>query len=351
MNVSKFLIMHNANIREAIKLMDRGGMGFICVTNESNEVIGVVTDGDFRRSILNEVNLDLPIQNIINKNYKFLIEGYSLEEAKELFLKSTIRHIPILNKNKNLVEILIKEKTINATNYVEKERLDIDVVIMAGGKGTRLDPFTRILPKPLIPIGEKTILETIIEKFLDYHIDKFYISVNHKAGIIKSYFNDIQPNYELNYIFEDKPLGTIGALKQLENKIDRDILLTNCDILIDADYSDLIKHHSNSGNDITIVTSLKHYKIPYGICEIENGGQLIGIREKPEYDLLVNTGMYVLNPKVLKHIPLNEFFHITHLIDKIRNTHKIGVFPISENSWTDTGEWSEYKKAIAKVGF
>ena len=145
---------------------------------------------------------------------------------------------------------------------------------------------------------------------------------------------------------EDKPLGTVGALKQLEGYSEKEIILTNCDIIIEADYYDLVQYHKKKKNDITIVASLKHYNIPYGICEIENGGGLIEIKEKPEFDMLVNTGMYVLNPSVLKEIPKDEFFHITHLIGKIKENYKIGVFPISENAWMDTGEWGEYKKAI-----
>jgi len=140
----------------------------------------------------------------------------------------------------------------------------------------------------------------------------------------------------------------VGALKQLEGAFSKEIILTNCDIIIETDYADLLKHHKEQNNDITIVASLKHYHIPYGICEIENGGQLVNIKEKPEYDFLVNTGMYVINPGVIKYIPENEFFHITHLIDRIKLTHRIGIYPISENSWTDTGEWIEYKKAVEK---
>lgn len=141
----------------------------------------------------------------------------------------------------------------------------------------------------------------------------------------------------------------MGAIKQLEGKIKKDIILTNCDIIVNTDYHDLVKHHKRENNDITIVASLKHYIIPYGICEIENGGKLITIREKPEYDLFVNAGMYILNPQILKYIPNNEFFHMTHLIEKIKKTHKVGIYPISEKSWLDTGEWVEYKKAVEKL--
>jgi NDP-sugar pyrophosphorylase family protein len=276
--------------------------------------------------------------------------GYELEIVKNDILKLKITYVPVIDGERRIVEFLVWDKLFDGKiKRKTKETIDIPVVIMAGGKGTRLDPFTRILPKPLIPIGDKTILEIIIENFLDYHVNHFYISVNHKAKIIKSYFEELNPKYGLTFLYEDKPLGTVGALKQLEGQLEGDLILTNCDIIINADYADILIHHKSNKNDITVVASLKHYNIPYGICEIENGGKLLNIKEKPEYDFLVNTGMYVINPDVLKYIPKDEFFHITHLIEKIKLSHKIGIYPISENSWTDTGEWIEYKKAVEKL--
>lgn len=174
--------------------------------------------------------------------------------------------------------------------------------------------------------------------------------VNHKARIIKSYFEEISPDYELTYLYEEKPLGTIGALKQLEGKVEKEIILTNCDIIIDTDYSDLVKYHTENQNDITIVASLKHYNIPYGICETVNGGTLLSIKEKPEYDFLVNTGMYIINRMLLKYIPQNDFFNATDLVEKaIRKKEKVGIYPISANSWPDIGEMDEYKKALIKL--
>jgi dTDP-glucose pyrophosphorylase len=344
-------VKENLSIKDAIRAMDNGGIGFICVINNEEKVKGIVTDGDFRRAILNEIDLNEKIITITNQKYSYLREGYLNEQVEKIFQETIVRHIPIIDAEGTLKEIITEENFFGIKNRIKKktEFLDCEVVIMAGGKGTRLDPFTRILPKPLIPIGDKTILEVIIDKFTNFNIDHFYVSVNHKAKIIKSYFEEIDPVYSITYIDEDKPLGTVGALKQLENKINKEIILTNCDIIIETDYSDLMKHHIKQKNDITIVASLKHYNIPYGICEIENGGNLVKILEKPEYDFLVNTGMYVIDPKVLKYIPENEFFHITDLIEKIKTSHKVSIYPISEKSWADTGEWVEYKKAVQKL--
>ncbi|MBU2494641.1 MAG: CBS domain-containing protein [Bacteroidetes bacterium] len=346
---ANIIINKTATAKDAIKQLDKNLEKILFVVDENNKLIGSVTDGDIRRWILKDGDLSIEIEKVCFKGTFFVRHNYNIDFIKKEIRKREISHVPVVNDDHAIVEFLVwdklfDEKTVRKT----KKQLDAEVVIMAGGKGTRLDPFTKILPKPLIPIGDKSILEIIIEKFTDYGNDEFYVSVNHKAKIIKSYFEEIQPSYKINYIDEEIPLGTIGALKKLDGRIKKNIILTNCDIIIEADYTDILEHHIIENNDITIVTSLKHYNIPYGICEIENGGQLVNIKEKPEYDLLVNTGMYVLKPEVLKYIPKDEFFHITHLIEKIKLTHKIGIYPISENSWVDTGEWVEYKKAVEK---
>ncbi len=347
---SSILIDKSASVKDAMKQLDKTAEKILFVIEDNNKLVGSLTDGDIRRWILNDGSLNEIVSNVCFKGTFYVDTQYILSEVKKEILKRQIIYAPVVNAEKEIVEFLVWDKLFDGKLLRKtKEPLDAKVVIMAGGKGTRLDPFTKILPKPLIPIGDKTILEIIIDKFVDYKVNEFYVSVNHKAKIIKSYFEEIQPEYKINFLYEDKPLGTVGALKQLEGICNKEIILTNCDIIIEADYLDLLKHHKEHKNDITIVASLKHYNIPYGICEIENGGQLLNIKEKPEYDFLVNTGMYIINPDVLKYIPKDEFFHITHLIEKIKPTHRIGIYPISENSWTDTGEWIEYKKAVEKL--
>jgi NDP-sugar pyrophosphorylase family protein len=225
-------------------------------------------------------------------------------------------------------------------------------IIMAGGFGTRLDPFTKILPKPLIPIGDKTIIEIIIDKFRAHQIENFYISVNYKSKIIKSFFEELAPSYNVHFIDETIPLGTVGCLKSLCNIDTKSVLISNCDIIINTDYSDFVEFHEENGNDISLVASLMNFKIPYGVCEIKNQGELIRIIEKPEYDILASTGMYIINTNVLSYIPDGVVFHVTDLIHTVKERGgKVGVFPISSESWMDTGEWSEYKKTVDKMNF
>lgn len=344
------LIYKDASVKDAMKQLDKTAEKILFVVEGENKLVGSLTDGDIRRWILKDGTLDAKVEDVCYKHTFYITPDYNLEDVKAEILKRKIVYVPIINSNKEIIEFLIWDEIFEGKiKRKPKEKLNIPIVIMAGGKGTRLDPFTKILPKPLIPIGDKSVLEIIIEKFLEYNAESFYVSLNHKAKIIKSYFEELQPDYKLVFLYEEKPLGTVGALKQLEGKINKEILLTNCDIIVDIDYSDLLKYHRMNKNDITIVTSLKHYNIPYGICEIENGGRLKNINEKPEYNFLVNTGMYLVNPDILKYIPHNEFFNMTDLIELVKDRHSVGVYPISENSWIDTGEWVEYKKAVEKL--
>jgi NDP-sugar pyrophosphorylase family protein len=229
--------------------------------------------------------------------------------------------------------------------------LHVPVVIMAGGKGTRLAPFTNVLPKPLIPVGDKTILETIIEKFLPYQVTEFYITVNHKAGIIRSYFDDLDPAYTVHFVEEPVPTGTAGGLLLLRERIGERLLVTNCDIIVDTEYSDIETIHRTERNTITLVTSVKRFSIPYGVCSVENGTGLVSIVEKPNYDLLVNTGMYIVEASALDLIPPSTMFHMTDLVEAVKKQGmRVGVYPISEDKWIDVGEWDAYKSSLRKLG-
>lgn len=347
------MVKYGTPLKEALTLLEENERRILFVVDQQMRLIGTLTDGDIRRWILAEGKLDGPIDQVCNTQPYVVGMNFDLERIKIDMLEKHFVGIPVINDNRELVDVLFWENVFG-DDLIRKTAKPIllPVVIMAGGKGTRLDPFTKILPKPLIPLGDKTVIEQIIDSFVACGVDNFYISVNYKSRIIKSFFEELNPVYSVEYIHEDKPLGTAGCLRYLYGKVNTSIMVTNCDIIIKADYHDIIDFHTSHNNDVTLVASLKNYNIPYGVCEIENGGILTQIREKPEYNFLVNTGMYVLQPEILAHIPENEFFHITHLIEKLKELGgKIGVYPISENSWIDTGEWSEYKNALNRMNY
>jgi len=345
LNFDKLIIEDNKTIKEALIKIDQGAKKNVFVVNSENEMIGMISDGDIRRWILKNGDLYDKIDRIINRNPKFIYVTDGWDDAKDLMLKYSIDIIPVIDEEKHISNIIVWEDLFKKGEKQVLKKINLRVVIMAGGKGTRLDPFTRVLPKPLIPLGDKPIIEVIMDKFAEFGMTSFFISVNHKAKMIKAYFEDCNADYSISYIDEDKPLGTAGALKFLSGKIDTPFFVSNCDVLVKDNYAEIYEFHKKGKFDLTIVASMQHHTIPYRVCAIGENGNLKQITENPQYDFLVNTGMYVLEPSVLKFIPENTFFHITDLIGVLQqNNMKVGVYPVSEQSWIDIGQLDEYKK-------
>lgn len=346
--IKDILIRPDIAIKQAMRLMDNAQKKILLVVNNENMLLGVVNDGDIRRWILKENSLESNVSEAMNKKPIFLKTGYSEDEAKETMLSTGVDCIPILDENKKVVSAVWWIDFFKGDSR-KKRRIDAPVIIMAGGEGKRLLPFTNVLPKPLIPIGESTIIELIINKFRDHGANDFYLSLNYKSNLIKAYFNDFEHDYNIHFIAEEEPLGTAGSLRLLKSKLKSTFFICNCDTLIEADYADILDFHKESKNKITIVGSMKHYKVPYGVCEIENGGYLRSIQEKPEHDHLVITGLYVLEPETLVDIPDNKLYHMTNLINMYTNRgERVGVYPVSEKSWLDTGHLEELQELLKK---
>lgn len=335
------------SIKEAIKKLDITAKKILLVA-ENDVLIGTVTDGDVRRWILKNGDLKSEVYNIMNTN-PISLNIRKKHLAKELMKEKAIESIPIVDDENKIVDIIFWNDDLSeALN--ERNKISNPVVIMAGGKGTRLYPYTKILPKPLIPIGDISIIERIINKFTKFGCDNFYFTVNYKKNMIKAYFDDLERNYEVSYVEEEKFLGTGGSLFLLKGIINETFFVSNCDVLVEANYTDILNYHKKNNNLITMVTSLKNYQIPYGVIKLGNNGQVIGTTEKPEFDYLVNTGFYILEPETLKDIPENTFFHITDLINKyIEEGKKVGTYPITENAWLDMGEMKEMDRMIERL--
>jgi len=348
--IAKIRILSDASIKEALRKIDEAGRATLFVCEDDGSLLGALTDGDIRRSVLRTGDLKDKVLNCYNSDPVFVVDGgYNTDDVKHLMLEKAVEVIPVVDAKKRIIDILFWADIFGEDNKVLK-KIDIPVAIMAGGKGTRLDPFTRILPKPLIPIGDKAIIDIIMEKFSRHGVDEFFISINHKAKMIKSYFEEMNSSYKIRYIEEESPLGTAGSLTFLRGKVADSLLVSNCDIIIDYDYSEIVDFHKAHNYDITIVGSYRNFVIPYGVCETKDNGLLVNIVEKPEYDFIVNTGMYLLRKNTLEMIPEGERFHITDLVRKVKdNQGTVGIFPITEKSWIDIGQWEEYKKVIERL--
>lgn len=336
MEIKDFLIEETTTVLEAMELLDRVAKKVLFVIRD-NKLVASVTDGDIRRWILKKGNLDAYISNVANYNPKFIYKKHRMK-AKEYMKSMSVEALPILDKNNYILSIVLWTDEEIGT----RPSLDIPVVIMAGGMGTRLYPYTKILPKPLIPIGEIPIVEHIINRFYNDGSKDFYLVVNHKKNMIKAYFNEIEKNYSINYVDEDTPLGTGGGLSLLKGKINSTFILSNCDILIEEDFNKIYEFHKKEKNLITMVCSLKNIVVPYGVIEIDENGHIENMKEKPKFSFLTNTGVYIVEPIVIAELEENIAIGFPDIIEKYKKLgEKIGVFPISEGSWMDMGQLDE----------
>lgn len=347
MNIKDIIINEEYTVRQTMKKMDTTGKRILLV-EEGEKLKGVITDGDIRRWILKNGDLNVSSTVIINYNPLYITEN-DRNIAIELMKKNNVNSIPVVDRNGKIISV-VSWNDFDIEDITRKQPLNLPVVIMAGGLGTRLYPYTKILPKPLIPIGDIPIVERIINKFKDFGCNEFYLTVNHKKNMIKSYFGEVDKNYELSYLEEDKPLGTGGSLYLLKGKLDKTFFVSNCDILIDADYEGIYKYHKEAKNLITMICAVKNLTIPYGVINLNENGEIDSMVEKPEFSFITNTGMYLVEPQVLDTIEDNKFIGFPDIIEKNRNAgQKIGVYPITEKCWMDMGQIDEMQEMIRRL--
>lgn len=346
--LEKFCGEKTLKIVEAMERIDANASGILFIV-ENGVLVGALSDGDIRRWLIKTGNLDVKVADIMNSHPQYLYQA-DRQNAQSFMQKNRIHALPIVDKNLCVTEIMLENDDFAPVQKTDALS-DVSVIIMAGGKGTRLYPFTKILPKPLIPIGDMPIIEHILHRFCDYGISDYYMTVNYKKGMIKSYFADLNPDYSITYVEEDKPLGTAGSIKLIDKKFDAPVIVTNCDVLINADYEEIYKYHKESGNKMTIVSALKNMEVPYGVLHSGENGVVTGMEEKPKLSYFVNTGMYVVDADMLEKIPDDTFFHMTHLADMLmKEGLQIGTYPISEDSFLDMGEFEEMQRMEEKLG-
>ncbi len=349
MKKDEIIIKPDTTLFEALSQMDRIERKLLLVL-EGKKFISLVSVGDIQRSILKKIPLETPVSKIFR--HDILVASVTDDRSNILkkMKEDRIEFMPVVDVDSNLVDVLFWDDCFQNNKITSGTKLNLPVVIMAGGEGTRLRPLTNIIPKPLIPIDKKTIVENIMDRFIDVGCNDFTFSVNYKAEKIKEYFEKIpDKNFSVSYIQEDTPLGTAGSLYLLKDKLNTTFFVSNCDILVDVNLEDLLNYHRENKNVITVVSVLKNYSIPYGTIETSENGKLVCLNEKPNVVYQINSGLYILEPEIFKYLPENQFMHITDLILKLKeNNLNVGVFPVSEGSWVDMGNWDEYLKIIKK---
>lgn len=342
----KRVISPEASLLDAFKRMDVLDKKLLIV-EDSNQFIGLLSAGDIQRAIINNIPLNSKVKEVLRKEIRIASPIDEFEKIKQMMLDFRMELCPVVDNNRNIVKVYFWEDVFSEKQKVPINQFNLPVVIMAGGVGSRLKPLTNVLPKPLIPIGEKTMLEEIFDRFARHGCSKFYLSVNYKAELIEYYIQQQKLPFEIDFFKEDKPMGTAGSLSLLKGKVKETFFVSNCDILIEEDYSQILDYHNKSKNEITLVAALKSIPIAYGTIETAENGRLIKLVEKPELTFKINSGMYILEPHLIDEIPNEENFHITNLIEKVlARKGTVGVYPVSEKSWNDVGDWSLYRQYL-----
>ncbi len=348
-NLKLFLVNIENSIKESMIKIKKNGTRTLLVVKKNNFLLGTISEGDIHAALIQNSSLDSNIKKIFNKNPKKVILGnYNLNKVSKIFLDKQIGIIPVVDSN-NIVKKIISWNDIfgSKKNYTELKK--IEVVVMAGGKGERLKPYTSVLPKPLIPINNKPMLEHIISNFKFFNIQNFHLVLNHQAKLIKSYFNNYDQNIKINYTVEPKPLGTVGGIRFVKKIKSNNFLLSNCDTLFKIDYLKFYNYHENSQNYLTLAVSNVQHEFSYGSCKVQKK-QLISIKEKPKLNFIANAGLYAMKRDIINLIPKNKKFDLTDLINKcLKLKKKIGVYEIPNNSWTDLGKLSDFNKAFKNL--
>ena len=342
MQIEKFIGQSNLSIVEAMQRIDQNTSGILIIVDTGRRLIGTLTDGDIRRYLLSGGKLENCCLEATNKSPRY---AKTLTEAEALYHKKNYIAIPVVDDNSIVVDVYIGE--VKTVSYPQ---LGIPVVINAGGKGTRLEPFTKILPKPLIRVGDLPIIEHIMDLFCNYGCNEFHVIVNYKKQLLKAYFAENEKPYNITWYDEEKPLGTGGGLSLLKGVIDKTFFFTSCDTLIQTNYASLVDFHRKQGNRVTMVCAHKNLTIPYGVIEMGTNGVIEGFKEKPLMSFLTNTGMYLVEPSVLETIEFNVPIGFPDVVENQKNKgERVAVYPISEYDWMDMGQLSELEKMRTRL--
>ncbi|MEK5184098.1 nucleotidyltransferase family protein [Solibacillus sp. FSL W7-1324] len=323
---------------ETMKIIDETSLQFAVVVDEDNHLLGTVTDGDIRRGILRGEGLEVPINMIMNPNPFIAKNGLKMNTYKQLMKSKNLKQLPIVNDQNQIVDILF-------IDHLETPSNKNQVILMLGGLGKRLRPLTNDIPKPMLKVGNKPIVESIIEGFKQYGYTNFIFSVNYKKEVIQDYFQNGEiMGISIDYIEEKKRMGTAGALSLLENRPTEPFFVMNGDLLTQVNFDQLMQFHQEQNAVATMCVREYEYQVPYGVIKTD-GVELISIKEKPIHRSFVNAGIYVLSPEVFDYIPIDTFYDMPSLFEALINQgKKTSVFPIHEY-WLDIGRVDDFNRA------
>jgi dTDP-glucose pyrophosphorylase len=350
-NYKKSLINPDASLKEAMTKLSTDGGRVLFVTDENDKLLGSVTDGDIRRAILNGIEFSDPIKDVMFKFPRVVkrSERNYVKKIEQLMIEEKLEAIPVVDNANRVIDAYFLYEFLEKIPVKSHEAAPLPntVVIMAGGKGSRLDPFTKILPKPLIPVGDLPIVEVIMNNFHKDGFSNFILTLNYKKELIKLYFKENKLPYNIELVEEGDFLGTAGSLGLLKNKLKDTFYVCNCDVMLENNFRNILQWHKGEKAAMTLIGCHKEMVIPYGTLQV-HGGHLKSIKEKPKYDMIINTGVYVMEPEILKLIKKGEHLEMNHLVERALKTKKLTVYPVT-SGWSDIGQWKEYHESIYKL--
>ena len=364
-------IGRDATMLQAMEQMDRVRHKLLMVM-ECDAFVGLISIGAIQRALVKGASPKDSISGHLRDDVVLCSSSDSEEKIKSEMLRCRAEYMPIVEPRNTLntrnvdrvVDVVFWEDVFGEKIGLQSaaKHYDMPVVVMAGGEGTRLRPLTNILPKPLLPIGKKTIIETIMDRFVEIGSRRFFISLNYMADTIERYLTEHNDGrYEFTFFREDRPMGSGGSLSLIRDKIAEPFFVTNCDNILQQDLAEIVEVHRQNKNELTVVAAVKSMKLPYGNLVVEgddsrvehvervDGERVVRVEEKPEFLFRVNTGVYVMEPELLKEVPDGRYFPITDLMNiVIKRGGRVGCFPITDGSWCDIGNWEDYTKALGR---
>ena len=348
--LKSLLIPRDTTIKQAMQKLNTNAEKILFVVDEEVKLLGTITDGDIRRGLINGLEFNNEVEKIMHQGF-IAVRSDTPEvddHVKQLMIKNKIEQVPVLDDKKRIVDVILWIDVLGERKPPESKKLHQNyVVIMAGGKGSRLDPFTKILPKPLIPINNKPVIEIIMERFYQCGFHKFIYTLNYKKEYIKLFLRENKFPYIIDWVEEDDFLGTAGSLALLKGKIKETFFVVNCDSILDVNFQEILDWHREHEAAMTIIGCHNEVKIPFGVLHLSNG-RLEKILEKPVHDVVINTGVYIMEPHIISYISEGSQIDMNKLIDIVAKKEKISVFPIY-GGWFDIGQWDEYKKSITEL--
>ncbi|MDE5493025.1 nucleotidyltransferase family protein [Elizabethkingia meningoseptica] len=337
--VEKHVIHKNETVRDALVQLDKvAPSSILFVVDNETKLLGSLTDGDLRRGFIRGLGFDNELLDFVQSSPVFIKQNeYDLLQLEQ-FRKRLLKIIPIIDEDRVVIDILdfnIKHTLIPA-----------DAILMAGGEGKRLRPLTENTPKPLLKVGDKPIIEYNIDRLINFGIKIINLSINYLGDQLVDYFGDgSRKGININYVKEDKPLGTIGSILLVDNFHNDDIIVMNSDLLTNIDFGDFFKTYKESGADMAVAATSYHVDIPYAVLELENDIEVKSLKEKPRYTYYSNAGIYIMKKSLLNMIPKNKFYDITDLMERVLEMNlKLITYPIN-GYWLDIGKHEDFKKA------